>query len=489
MINIFTRAVRNVVRIPGRSIMLGFVLIVVIVLVTFGVSIQSGTQKGITEARKSLGNEVNLVPNFQAAQQKMLNNSSGASSFSKPQTSYVTESLGKKLVNSKYVKEYDFHLDMTMDADIKPVGNTGGEQTEQIGGKSVQIIGGNGQQTPNFRLIGDSNPAMQTDFNDGVSKLAEGRFYTEDDAVSDPNVAIISSMLAQTNNLKIGSTFTVKSTHSNETAKLKVIGIYDVTEQEDYNSYLPPSFLKANHIYTTYPVAKKINVSGISGIPEDYLSSVNFHIDDPLNLDKFRDDAKTLGISPDEYALDANDTDFQKMVGPMQKLSDFAKAGVISIIIAGAVIMILVMTIITRERKSEVGILRSLGAKRSAVAAQFAAEALIICLGALLLGGTIGSMASNSTANYMLRREVNAQQQDIQASKGSFGGKNVIMLNNGSTRENSDIKTVESLTANVSVNQLGQMVLVGLFMVLCGSLVSTYWIMKYEPMKIMANRN
>ncbi|WP_041742577.1 FtsX-like permease family protein [Caldicellulosiruptor obsidiansis] len=78
--------------------------------------------------------------------------------------------------------------------------------------------------------------------------------------------------------------------------------------------------------------------------------------------------------------LNANDNLFNRIAAPIERISSFSRVTIIGILIAGAIIIMLLMSIVIRERKLEIGILRSLGLKKGKLAAQFAMEALIIAL-------------------------------------------------------------------------------------------------------------
>lgn len=67
---IFTRTFRNIRRIPGRSILTGGILFIIITLVMIGLTVQSGTMASITQARKALGNKVVLEASLMGYESK-----------------------------------------------------------------------------------------------------------------------------------------------------------------------------------------------------------------------------------------------------------------------------------------------------------------------------------------------------------------------------------------------------------------------------------
>jgi len=58
------RSVRNILRIPARSILLGLLIFVVSFLTMMGFAIESGTKTSIMNIRRSLSNDVRLSVNF-----------------------------------------------------------------------------------------------------------------------------------------------------------------------------------------------------------------------------------------------------------------------------------------------------------------------------------------------------------------------------------------------------------------------------------------
>ena len=74
-----------------------------------------------------------------------------------------------------------------------------------------------------------------------------------------------------------------------------------------------------------------------------------------------------------------------------------------------------------RERKYEIGVLRTIGMKKIKVALQFVCELLIVCIISLMIGGIIGSLSSVKVSNMLLANEIentNSQYEDISKNFG-----------------------------------------------------------------------
>lgn len=217
-----------------------------------------------------------------------------------------------------------------------------------------------------------------------------------------------------------------------------------------------------------------------SDYSNDYLSAAYYYLHDPLDYDKFVAEAKEMGIDFNILTLDMSDKSFTKITAPMNKLVKFTKTGVIATLVTGAFIMILLMTIIIRERKTEVGILRALGSSRATVAVQFIAESLLICAIALCLGLVCGHALSQKAADSLLSKEV--AQAEANNTNSSIVSMDELFNPNTVTAVDYKINT------SLSVRQVLQIFSAGMLLCLFGSLSSTYWIMKYEPMKMLINR-
>lgn len=478
---VLKRSLKNVVRVPGRSFLLGTIIFVVAVLVIQGISIEAGAKQTIAEARQSLGNEVVLQPNYQGFQRQMLSSQEGQ----RPERVELTEAIGEKLINSEYLLGYNYEVMANASSEnIDPVeAQTDDSVNQNVNPSYVQQRGGMIREISEFRLQGNSYLELQSDFYNGNKKLIEGRFFTQEEITNSQAVVIIDTLLAEKNSLTLNSTFLLKGMGSEESIEVKVVGIFEDTVQSDMSA--PISIMvRANTMYTPYTLAQKLASEGTDR-PVDVINSAIYYLKDPTYVDLFKQEAAESGIDLEKYSLSANDAAFVRMVGPLQSLSDFARISIIAVLIAGALILILLMTLITRERKLEIGILRALGASRSSVALQFASEVLIICAIFIFAGTLAGSFVAQKTGDYLLAREVSAQTK-VEEERGFLPGMGRGLRGLSSL---ATVETIDDIEVTVGINQIGQLVLYSLLIGVVGSLVSTYWIMKYEPMNILTNRS
>ena len=162
-----------------------------------------------------------------------------------------------------------------------------------------------------------------------------------------------------------------------------------------------------------------------------------------------------------------------------------------------------------RERKYEVGVLTAMGMKKWKVATQFMCEILVVTMIAVIIGAGIGAVSSVPVTNALLEGQVESQSnQQTQMEEnfgrpgdfggGMFGG---MELPDDLTDDIGEIDnpfenmlggTVDYITEVDSAMNLTvvlQMIGVGLLLTLVASAASVLFIMRYDPLKILANRD
>ena len=168
-----------------------------------------------------------------------------------------------------------------------------------------------------------------------------------------------------------------------------------------------------------------------------------------------------------------------------------------------------------RERKYEVGVLTAMGMKKWKVAAQFMCEILVITMIAVILGAGIGAVSSVPVTNALLEGQVesqNSQQSQMEQNfgrpgdfGGGFPGGNIGGMPGGMPSDFPDdigggknpfggifegaANYITEVDSAMNLTVVFQMIGLGLLLTLVASAASVLFIMRYDPLKILANRD
>ena len=130
----------------------------------------------------------------------------------------------------------------------------------------------------------------------------------------------------------------------------------------------------------------------------------------------------------------------------------------------GGVVLVVINMINIRERKYEIGVLRTVGMKKSLLSLQFISELLMVAIVSLLIGAAIGSACSVPVANNLLANEISnssSKYDDIGKNFG-FGDMPNNDMDNDSDRPNmkdfnfgvANVNQVDSIDAVVDYRVL-----------------------------------
>lgn len=408
----------------GRSLLLTFVFSAILIFILAGLTIQSASLTAAENAKKSMGATVTLSANMENAMKEMQENNDSSDgerpdpgSFSITPIDLDDVEAITALDNLSY-----YSLSSTTTVNAKSFDAISSEDSSDDSDSEQQ--GRGGMQMPEMASQGDISisgtnaTATASSFTGGTAEIIDGVGITEDDA--DSNKAVIETNLAEANDIAVGDTIKVKG--DDKTYKLSVVGIYKSTESTDSRSMQMASLNPYNTIYTSYTFANKVKGSDYKNTAD----SVVFNLTDPEKMDAFVKAAKATGLDTDTYSLTTNDQVYQQMVQPLDNVKSFANKIVILVAVAGTVILALIVMLTIRERKYEIGVLMSLGEKRSKIIAQFFAELVFVLVIALAVAGVSGQFVGNAVGKQLIEQQTTTQTTDTssnaQGGPGMGGG-------------------------------------------------------------------
>lgn len=371
-----------------------------------------------------------------------------------------------------------------------------------------------------FTMIGYSSDSAMTEFVNGSCSISDGSIFEE--GTEELN-CIISDELASYNDIAVGDTITIENPNKeDEVYDLTVVGIYENSQSTVSNSDRMGGFSTstdpANQIYLSYNALNSIITSSsenadtetdedtgmerTTALPKQLSGTYCFATVE--DYEKFADEVYELGLS-DSYIVSSNDVStYEQSLLPLENLSQMALYFLIVVLVIGAVVLVVLNIFSVRERKYEVGVLTAIGMKKYKVSIQFMTETLLVTLLALVLGGAAGAVSSVPVTNSLLKSQIEAESEQEEEQTQSFGremnggmgmpgngGGAPSMPDEGTKRgfEKQAAEYVSEVSSATDMTVFVQLLGIGIILTLVASAASIIFIMRYDPLKILSNRD
>lgn len=464
---VLTNAIKNIWRNKGRNILLFCIILLMILSTVVSVVINTAAGGVIKSYKDRFGSEVTLIRNNKILEEQ----SASLDNLKIP----VLEDF-QKYGESELLKSKAFAVNSLVamkGLKVLDQGKVDGAVVQEEGDGAKQDTGGteNFFTRPIATLIGFSNPDISAEFQNGLRKIVEGKAFEK------TGECLVSQKFAALNGLTVGSkiTFTDYS-HLSEKAvsqTLTISGIYeDNTSAENIGiGNRGNEILTSLNTFTGLPLYEKEKKSGLLDI------QVSFVLKNPELAEAFQQELYEKGL-PNYYAVSVDTAKYNKVVGPVEGISRIVTIFLAVVLVLGSLILVLLSTMAIRERKYEVGVLRAMGMKKAKVALGLIVEMLVVTAACLVIGLGVGAAASGPIANTLL-------QSQIQASQAEPSLDNNEVSNAIQTSENA----VTKLDVPLSGPAIGQIAAIALLLALLSSAAGVVFITRYEPVKILSERN
>ncbi len=361
--NALRRGVRNAFRNTMRSVGVVVILAVAIALSISMVIARGAVSAKINAVRSSTGNTITVSPaGFFAGQGggNPLSTAQITGLLSIPHVTAVQASLSERLSSSQTNLTSPTTAGSlgrqfaSFAGAAGPSGSAGSSATFSV---PIRVIGTN---SPGNSLVGGANGG-------GTEKLTSGVAFA---ATSHADVAIVGADLATKNHLTVGSTFTAWG------HEIRVVGIYDAGSSFANANVLMPlatvqKLASAPHQITGATVTVN-NIANVSGA----VTAIT----------------KRLGTAADVTSTQAT---VESQLAPLNSVKTISTYTLIGAVIGAAVILLLSMLMIVRERRREIGVLKALGATNRSVVSQFVAESTTFTVLGAVVGALIGVVISS----------------------------------------------------------------------------------------------
>ena len=527
---IFKNAWISITRNIGRNVLIAIIIAVISASCAITLSIRNSADK-IVDAYESKYNVETTIGMDRNALMESLRGGSGDDKNSQEEMinkfneiESVTVEEIKNYGDSKYVSSYYYVYELSMDAkDIEEATDSLIKETTTTTTKTEQFTNPFGGMPPGVPNGGDSTSKKSTTttkktekiFNEkaqngafsikgyssyeAMSDFITGNYTITDGKVSNDftsNGAIISEELATLNEIKVGDTIKLVNPDNDKlTYEFVVTGIYK--ENSDEASDMRNMFSNsANTIITNSTIIEKILTDdeelGVTVTPTFILTSTDI-------VEAFSKEVKDKGLS-EFYTVTDNVETVLGTTKSITNVKTFATTFLIITLIIGGVVLLVINMINIRERKYEIGVLRTIGMKRITVIFQFMFELLVVCVFGLLIGAGVGSLTSVSVANNLLANEISNASNDMEDISKNFGGMGQFpgggpskdapnISGNMNFNGVVNIEQVDSMEAVVDFKVLLQLLVIGISLTIVSSISSCIAIARFSPLTILKERS
>ena len=461
--NVLSRGVRNAFRNSTRTVSVIVILGLSIALALSMLLAHQAVNKKIDNVKSSVGNTITIAPaGFRGGLGggNPLTETQLATISFLPHVVSLEKSLNDRLTST--------NTNLVSAIDLGTLGQRFERFSGGDGGSST-VSPDLSNFTPPITVIGSNNP---TDLNStqggGTFTLKSGSVFN---STSSDNVALVGSTLATKNSLSVGSTFTAYNT------TVKVVGIFD-----SGNSF-------SNNL-VVMPLTTLQTLSSQSG---DVTSAVAT-VDSVTNIDSVTSAVKTkLGTAAD---VTSSKDEADNAIAPLDNIKNISLYSLIGAVVAGAVIIFLVMLMIVRERRREIGVLKAIGASNLKVMAQFMTEAITLTVLAAVIGILVSLVAADPITKTLVNNSTSSSTTSVQtpgfgATSGavrtrtfsaSGGTASFVANGRGLGRVRSNITNIHAVVSwSIVLYGLGAALLIAII----GSGVASWTIAKIRPAEVM----
>lgn len=485
---ILKNAMISIIRNKGRNILIGIIILVIACTCTITLAINNTATDLINSYKSAYDKELTI--SFD--REKMMGDvdfsnrddmSSVKEKFNNV-SAYTIDDV-KSFGESKYIKDYYYTYSLSLNG--KTIEKAESESDSMGGMKRPGFLGEN-ESSYDFTLNGYSSVDAMSEFIEGTYEMTEVVDNVWDIAFNDKYI-FINEELASFNDLKLNDKVEFEDEDGNS-YEFEIIGIYKENESKSSG---PASFF-SNSVNTI--ITNADSLVGITNSNSNVKNKVEatFIIDDYKNADKVQEEFYKKGLDKN-YVVKTNEEVANSGLSSVKNVKSFATTFLIITLLIGGVVLFIINMINIRERKYEIGVLRTIGISKVKLTLQFVSELLIVGLMALMLGAGVGATMSKGVSNSLLASEIKSSQSSNEKIKNNFGGPGGGDFKGGSPFDGfskkgiPNVQAYDSIDAVVSANVILELLGIGLTLIVISSLSAMINIQRFSPLTILKERS
>jgi putative ABC transport system permease protein len=288
--------------------------------------------------------------------------------------------------------------------------------------------------------------------------ITAGRTITKSDT---DYVAIVGKELAVKNNLSVGGTFTAYD------KTFTVVGVYDQGNKFENGGL-------------AIPLSVAQTLSGRANEIGHLVATV----DSVDNLQSAQAAIKTA-LGNDKADVVANEQNVQTAIDSLKGVQQISIIAFVGALVAAAVIIFMVMLMIVRERKREIGVLKAIGGSNRTIVTQFIVEALVLVMMSTVVGLGVALVSSGSIANALVASNTAPTAEADHPRFQTSPGPRAIKLGEDAKGIEGAASLVGQVAANVGWTTVAYGLVAAVVIAIVGTALPAWLIAKVRPAEVM----
>ena len=293
---------------------------------------------------------------------------------------------------------------------------------------------------------------------------------------------MISSAIAEKNNLKLGDTITVQCCFDNgdyPDVKLKVVGIYEY--KGDTNPYHTTSTDKRNRLIIDHKAMQEIMQRDVI----QYDNGVDFYVDDPREMEKIASQIKALDLDWDSFTLTMDNSAYEAVASPLTAMQNLIVWLIVGCVAVSVGILVLILSMWIKQRRHETGILLSVGISKSRILLQYTVEVLMIAIVAFGLSFFTSNLISQGVSD-LIFHQVSESQPLPEIELPDDGTEYLDITGQYIPYDTSNVETLESVQVTVSPDYLLYIYIFGTLLIAFSVSAASISVIQMKPKKILS---
>lgn len=462
--SIWKRAFLYVIRKKVKTVLLFCVLLAMSTFILTGLSIYKATDDSALSLRQSVGGSIRLE----------LDESNGANwQYQQAAGGMMVEYVGTPITDK------DIQKIMSIDG-VKAYNGIG---DGSVYAKDFDFISGFsfGDGSDYSRLPSVTNSEYFNFFTRKAFQLIEGRHIKEDD----DHAVLISSAVAEKNNLKLGDAITVQCCYDSgdyPDVKLIVVGIYEY--KGDTDSFQTTSTDKRNRLIIDHKAMQEI----MQRDEIQYDNGIDFYVDDPREIDRIAKEIKNLDLDWNCFALTVDNSAYEAVSASLTSMQSLIVWLIVGCIVVSVCILILILSMWIKQRRYETGILLSIGITKGNIVFQYIVEVSVLAVVAFGLSYFTSGLISQGVSDLIFNQVAESQTMP-EIELPDDGTEYLDITGQYIPYDTSNMEMVESVQVKVSPNNLLYVYIFGAFLIVLSVSAASITVIQMKPKKILSQMN